>query len=198
MAPCGGRNFGLRKSTAVALAAIVLFFCGLPMELVALGAASVLLVGRVRPVKVYRQIDWSLLVMFGGLFIVVYALQTNVVAPLGIDQWKWVGASPIGALSVASALLSNAVSNVPAVLLLDPLVQSIPAADRETAWLALAMSSTLAGNLTVLGSVANLIVVENARQEGVRIGFWNYCRVGIPLTLASLAVGMAWLKFAPY
>jgi Na+/H+ antiporter NhaD/arsenite permease-like protein len=87
---------------------------------------------------------------------------------------------------------------VPAVLLLEPVAQAVPVATRETAWLALAMSSTLAGNLTVLGSVANLIVVESARREGVTISFWEYCKVGIPLTVLTLALGIAWLQFVHY
>jgi Na+/H+ antiporter NhaD/arsenite permease-like protein len=74
----------------------------------------------------------------------------------------------------------------------------MPTAGRETAWLALAMSSTLAGNLTVLGSVANLIVVENARRQGVEISFWEYCKVGIPLTILTLGVGIAWLAWVRY
>ena len=187
-----------RKSMVVAFAAIVLFFAGLPMELVALGAASVLLLGRVRPAKVYGQIEWGLLVMFGGLFIVVYAFRMNVVDGLNIEGWHWLTGSPVIALSFVSVLLSNLLSNVPAVLLLDPLVEGLPADVREAAWLALAMSSTLAGNLTVLGSVANLIVVENARREGVHVGLWDYCRVGVPLTIVTLAAGIAWLVFVPY
>jgi Na+/H+ antiporter NhaD/arsenite permease-like protein len=74
----------------------------------------------------------------------------------------------------------------------------MPAAGRETAWLALAMSSTFAGNLTVLGSVANLIVVENARRQGIVVTFWEYCKVGVPLTLLTLALGIAWLEFVRY
>jgi Na+/H+ antiporter NhaD/arsenite permease-like protein len=74
----------------------------------------------------------------------------------------------------------------------------VPAAARETAWLSLAMSSTFAGNFTVLGSVANLIVVEIAAREGVAISFWEYCKVGIPLTILTLAVGIAWLQFVHY
>jgi Na+/H+ antiporter NhaD/arsenite permease-like protein len=97
-----------------------------------------------------------------------------------------------------SAGLSNLVSNVPAVLLLEPLAQAVPSATRESAWLALAMSSTFAGNLTVLGSVANLIVVESAGREGVRISFWEYCKVGIPLTILTLLLGISWLQYVPY
>src|SRR5207302_166069 len=73
------------KSVLVTLATVVLFFCGLPLELVALGAASVLLIGRVKPAKIYRQVDWSLLVMFTGLFIVVHAFQVHVVSGWGIE-----------------------------------------------------------------------------------------------------------------
>ena len=109
----------------------------------------------------------------------VHAFQVHVVSHWGIDQWNWLSSRPVDLLSLVSAALSNLVSNVPAVLLLEPMVQAMPAASRETAWLALAMSSTLAGNLTVLGSVANLIVVENASREGVAISFWDYCKVGI-------------------
>ncbi|HUE15583.1 MAG TPA: anion transporter [Planctomycetaceae bacterium] len=188
----------LRKSMAVTLATVVLFFSGLPLELIALGAAAVLLIGRVKPEKVYRQIDWGLLVMFTGLFIVVHAFQVHVVSRWGIDHWDGLLAHPVGSLSLLSAALSNLVSNVPAVLLLEPIVQAIPTANRETAWLVLAMSSTLAGNLTVLGSVANLIVVENANRQGVEISFWEYCKVGVPLTLLTLVVGIGWLAYVRY
>lgn len=186
------------KSVTVALGAIILFSVGLPLELVALGAAAILLTGRVNPRKVYAQVDWDLLVMFTGLFVVVHALQVHVVHTWGIESWGWLLNRPVDLLSLVSVVLSNVVSNVPAVLLLEPVLQAIPAATRETAWLALAMSSTLAGNLTVLGSVANLIVVESARREGVDISFWDYCKVGIPLTVLTLSVGIGWLQWVRY
>lgn len=88
-------------------------------------------------------------------------------------------------------MLSNIVSNVPAVLIFKPLIPHL--ANPRQAWLVLAMSSTLAGNLTVLGSVANLIVVECARRE-VRIAFWEYFKVGAPLALATIAVGALLLR----
>ncbi len=186
------------KSVAVSLVTIGLFFTGLPLELIALAAAAVLLVGRVKPEKVYRQVDWGLLVMFAGLFIVVHAFQIHVVSQWGIESWSWLRQRPVDLLSLVAAALSNLVSNVPAVLLLEPVLQAFPAAQRETAWMALALSSTLAGNLTVLGSVANLIVVENARREGITVGFWEYCRVGIPLTVLTLVLGVVWLRCVPY
>jgi Na+/H+ antiporter NhaD/arsenite permease-like protein len=186
------------KSVTVTLAAVMLFFCGLPLQLVALGAAAMLLVGRVKPMKIYQQVDWPLLIMFTALFIVVHVFQVHVVSGWGVARWDWLLTRPVDVLSGVSAALSNLVSNVPAVLLLEPVAQAVPAPARETAWLALAMSSTFAGNLTVLGSVANLIVVESASREGVRVSFWEYCKVGIPLTVLTLALGVLWLQFVSY
>ena len=136
--------------------------------------------------------------MFTGLFIVVHAFQVQVVAKWGIDGLNVLVQRPVDLLSLVSAGLSNLVSNVPAVLLMEPVMKTTPEGSREMAWLALAMSSTFAGNLTVLGSVANLIVVENARRKGVTVSFWEYCKVGIPLTVLMLALGIAWLRFVHY
>ena len=136
--------------------------------------------------------------MFVGLFVVVHAFQLHVVEQWGIEHWHWLLSRPVGLLSLVAAALSNLVSNVPAVLLMEPVLKAIPAATQETAWLALAMSSTLAGNLTILGSVANLIVLENGNREGVRVSFWEYCKVSVPLTILTLAVGIAWLAFVHY
>ena len=99
-------------------------------------------------------------------------------------------------VSGLSVLLSNLVSNVPAVLLFKPLMEVMP--EKELAWLALSMSSTLAGNLTILGSVANLIVVENARRAGTELGFVEYLKVGVPLTVLTTLVGVAWLALVHY
>jgi hypothetical protein len=124
------------KALAVTLSAVVLFFTGLPLELVALGAAAVVLLDRIKPGKIYRQVDWSLLVMFTGLFIVVHAFRVHVVATWGIESWSWLLNRPNDLLSLVSAALSNLVSNVPAVLLLEPVAQAVPEGTRETAWLA--------------------------------------------------------------
>ena len=88
-------------------------------------------------------------------------------------------------------MLSNIVSNVPAVLVLKPFVAALH--DPARAWLTVAMASTLAGNFTVLGSIANLIVVQRAASRGVAIGFWEYFVVGAPLTLLTIALGTLWL-----
>lgn len=186
----------LLKSLLITLGTVLLFFAGFPIALVALGAAALLLLERIRPAKVYEAVDWRLLVMFVGLFVVVRAFELNVVRDWNLDQWTELRDSPVVLLSGLSVLLSNLVSNVPAVLLFKPIVAVIH--DQEQAWLALAMSSTLAGNLTILGSVANLIVVENARRSGAELGFVEYLRVGIPLTLLTTLVGMGWLEWTRY
>jgi Na+/H+ antiporter NhaD/arsenite permease-like protein len=98
-------------------------------------------------------------------------------------------------LTVVAAIVSNLVSNVPAVLLFKPIIPTLGEPDR--AWLILAMASTLAGNLTLIGSVANLIVVEAARTARVEIGFLEYCRVGVPLTVVTLALGWLVLVLVP-
>jgi Na+/H+ antiporter NhaD/arsenite permease-like protein len=186
----------LVKSIAVTLITVGLFFAGQPIALVALAAAGVLMLDRVRPDRVYRSIDWPLLVMFAGLFVVVHAFEVNVVQTWGLERWHVLLDSPVVMVSGLSVLLSNLVSNVPAVLLFKPLMEVMP--QKELAWLALSMSSTLAGNLTILGSVANLIVVENARRAGTELGFVEYLKVGVPLTVLTTLVGVAWLALVHY
>ena len=97
-------------------------------------------------------------------------------------------------LALVTAVLSNIVSNVPAVLVLKPFVGNL--ADPQRAWLVVAMASTLAGNFTLVGSVANLIVAERAKARSVAIDFWPYFKVGAPLTLITLALGTLWMMWA--
>ena len=154
-------------------------------------AALLLITRSVEPRKVYDEVDWGLLVFFLGLFIIVggadrAGLTATLLRP--VQAWN-LHRLPI--FVPAAALLSNVVSNVPAVMLLRTVVPGFPSA--QTGWLALAMASTLAGNLTITGSVANIIVVERAAAEGVPIGFREYFRVGLLLTVATLAIGSLWL-----
>ena len=186
----------LAKSITVTLITVGLFFAGQPIALVALVAAGILMLDRVRPERVYRSIDWPLLVMFAGLFVVVHAFEVHVVQSWGLERWHALLESPVVMVSGLSVVLSNLVSNVPAVLLFKPLMEVMP--QSELAWMALSMSSTLAGNLTILGSVANLIVVENARRAGTELGFVEYLKVGVPLTVLTILVGVAWLALVHY
>ena len=176
------------KALAASAGMIVFFFAGWPVPKVALIAGALLLVTRrVKPQRVYGEVDWQLLVLFIGLFIVVAGVEkTSLPEDLfAVAQRFQLERVPV--LSTFAALLSNLVSNVPAVLVFKPFVTRL--GDPQRAWLTLAMSTTLAGNLTVLGSVANLIVIERARHE-VRIGFWEYFKVGAPLTILTIAVGV--------
>jgi len=181
------------KSLAAAGAMLALFFAGWPVSKVALVIGALLLVTRhVSPEEVYREIDWSLLVLFVGLFVVIAGVEKTRLAAELVS-----GAAPFhlertGVLTAFTAILSNLVSNVPAVLMFKPFVAHF--ADPKRAWLILAMASTLAGNLTVLGSVANLIVIQRAKPR-VEIGFWEYCKAGAPLTAATLLIGAIWLQF---
>lgn len=182
----------LWKSAAASVGMIAFFFAGWPVARVAIVAGALLLVTRrVKPEKVYHEIDWALLALFAGLFVVVAGVEKT---SLDEDLFRFASHFRLGnvwVLSGFSALLSNLVSNVPAVLVFRPLMDHLPYP--RQGWLTLAMSSTLAGNLTILGSVANLIVVQRARRE-VEITFWEYLRAGVPLTLLTLAVGAAWLQ----
>jgi Na+/H+ antiporter NhaD/arsenite permease-like protein len=180
------------KTSAIALAMVVAFFVGVPVALAAIVAGGVLLLTRrVKPQKVYFEIDWPLLVMFTGLFIVVAGLEKNVIGPEAIAAVGRLDLASVPILSAVTAVLSNFVSNVPAVLVIRPFLDSVP--DPQNAWLVVAMASTLAGNFAIIGSVANLIVAERARRGGVIIGFWAYFRVGAPRTVLSIAFGGWWL-----
>lgn len=184
----------LRKSLVAAGLMVVGLLAGMPIPLAALAAAALLLISRrIEPESVFREVDWSLLVFFGGLFIVTASLET-----LGISHRLFAVMQPIAeqgvvALSLTGVVLSNLVSNVPAVLLFRPFVPQFPAP--EQAWLTLALSTTFAGNLTLLGSVANLIVAEIAARRHVYLTFGEYLRAGVLITIASLALGVAWLIF---
>ena len=182
----------MMKSLAASVGMIVFFFAGWPVPKVAIVAGALLLLTRrIKPEKIYAAVDWPLLVMFSGLFVVIAGLEKSSFQR-GIEaaaaQARLENAY---ALSGLAALVSNLVSNVPAVLLFKPLIPAL--ADPSRGWLTLAMASTFAGNLTILGSVANLIVVQQARGH-VRIGFWEHARVGIPLTIITLLVGAAMLS----
>ena len=183
----------LWKAAVASVGMIVFFFWGWPVAKVAIVAGALLLITRrVKPEKVYHEIDWSLLAMFAGLFIVVAGVEKTSLEHDMLAFAARFRLEHVAVLSAFSALLSNLVSNVPAVLVFRPVVPRL--ADPALGWLTLAMSSTLAGNLTLVGSVANLIVVQRARHD-LRVSFWDYCRVGIPLTLLSLAAGAAYLHY---
>jgi Na+/H+ antiporter NhaD/arsenite permease-like protein len=184
------------KTIAAVSVMLVAFLAGVPIALVAIGgAAYCLLTRRVNPEKVYREIDWGLLVLFTGLFVVIAGVEASGLTGELLDLASVIGLYRPAVLTAVTAVLSNLVSNVPAVLLFKTLIPTFGEPTR--AWLVLAMASTFAGNLTIIGSVANLIVVEQARGAGIRIGFVEYSRVGVPVTVLTLLVGWALLTLLP-
>jgi len=182
----------LWKPAIVVALVLAGFLGGVPPAMVAAIGAALMLITRTRnPRQVYDEVDWGLLVFFVGLFVIVGGAENAGLISHLFAAADRLNLQNVGVFTAVTALLSNIVSNVPAVMVLKSLVPSFH--DAQTGWLVLAMASTLAGNLTITGSVANLIVVERAHDE-VHIGFWDYSRVGIPVTLLTLLVGWAWLS----
>ncbi|MGB0048876.1 MAG: SLC13 family permease, partial [Terriglobales bacterium] len=183
----------LRKPAIVIALVLAGFLAGVPPAMMAAIGAALMLITRTRnPRLVYDEVDWGLLVFFVGLFLIVGGAENCGLTRHLFEIAERSNLQNAEIFTAVTAVLSNVVSNVPAVMLLKTLVPAFR--DPHTAWLVLAMASTLAGNLTITGSVANLIVVERAHAE-VHIGFWDYSRVGIPVTLVTLAVGWAWLAW---
>jgi Na+/H+ antiporter NhaD/arsenite permease-like protein len=179
------------KVLLVTAGVVVLFFAGVPVSEAAILGGAVLLVTRaIKPMKVYREIDGSLLLMFVGLFVVVAGAEKTLLTPEVVESARHAGFENAWILTAFTAVLSNLISNVPAVLAMKPFITSLD--DPTRAWLIVSLSSTLAGNLTPVGSVANLIVAERALREGIRISFWQYARVGGPVTLITLGLSAWW------
>jgi Na+/H+ antiporter NhaD/arsenite permease-like protein len=177
----------------VIVLAIVLtgFLAGIPAPIMGAVGAAVLLITRTRePRQIYDEVDWGLLVFFIGLFIIAGGGERAGLTAMLLEPFTAWNLHRVWTYAALTAVLSNIVSNVPAVVLLKSLIPAFP--DAHTGWLTLAMASTLAGNLTITGSVANIIVVERARPE-VHIGFRDYFRLGLPLTLLTLVWGIGWL-----
>lgn len=183
----------LTKALIAAVAMIAAFFAGVPpAEVAIIGGALLLLTRRLKPERVYREIDWALLLLFAGLFVVVRGTEQALLTPEVLRAAQRLALDEPAVLSLTAAVLSNVVSNVPTVLVLKPFVAALAHPGR--AWLVLAMASTLAGNLTIVGSIANLIVVERARRHRVAIDFWTYLKLGVPVTVITIAIGVWWMR----
>jgi Na+/H+ antiporter NhaD/arsenite permease-like protein len=184
------------KGLVVALVLMGVFlFTDWPREVAALVGAGVLLLSRrLHSHQMMGLVDWPLLLLlFMGLFVVNHAFEQTGLAAQAVAWLAGQGvvlADP-GPLLVAGAVLSNLVSNVPAVMLLLPHLGS----DAQAAGTQLALVSTFAGNLLLVGSIANLIVVDQARQQGITLDWRQHARTGLPVTLASLLVVWAWVRW---
>ncbi len=188
----------MRTSVPIFILVILLFFfshpLGLSIPMIALlGGSLILLFGKIKPSKVIRRVDWVLLLFFASLFIVVHGIEKaglmdRLVNGLSLKE----NTAGLGGIHLLSLLLSQIVSNVPFTVIMLPLMK---AAHSEILWLALASASTLAGNATVIGAMANLIVIESAESYGIRIKFWEFLKSGIIVTILTLLLSFLILMF---
>lgn len=168
---------------------------GQKLPLVALaGGVAAILAGRYKPARTLASVDWSLLLFFAGLFVVVGGVgKAGILERLhaGVDPMFGTGVTrQTSVLAAFTVVGSNVVSNVPFVLVARDWIPTFT--DPRLAWYVLAVASTFAGNLTIVGSVANIIVLEQAKDT-VRVGFFQYLRAGLPITLLTTALGVAML-----
>lgn len=180
------------KGVLVMLVLVVLFTTPLPRAVSALTLAALLLVSRRMASRdLIGAVDWHLLLLFGCLFTVTAAFSKT---GFSADGLVWLSDAELlpGSVSVMAPLallLSNGIGNVPAVILILTVWPDAP----EGVLYGLALLSTLAGNLLLVGSLANLIVAERARAAGIMLGFWDFARAGIPMTVLSMAAASLWL-----
>lgn len=180
------------KSLLASFLLLTLLAFGVRTSVAALVSASLLLITRrIHPERVFLEVDFTLLVFFSGLFILTSTVARTPVFKDFLSNVLPMLNRPGGFFAAVVTLLSNIVSNVPAVMLLSPVAKGF--SDPITAWLMLAMASTFAGNLTLLGSVANLIVAEQAKKSSIVISFMDYFKVGFPVTIISIMMGVVWL-----
>ena len=180
------------KSLFALFLTMALFVAGMDYSLAALtGATVIILLAGIKPAKVFHKIDWPILLFFAGLFIVMGAFEKMGYADSLINAAKSFtdsSLSSVGIFSAIAVLLSNAVSNVPAVILMMPIAEN-----SHTTAVLLALASTFAGNLTLVGSVANLIVAEKAESDGVNYSFTEHLKAGVPVTVVSTAAAIIWI-----
>lgn len=187
-------DVNILRSGSIFLLVVLGFFFGkllnLSIPLIALtGSALILLLGKAKPSEIIHKVDWVLLLFFASLFIVVGAVEkTGLLDPLinfGIMKPDLQGTSLVHGISL---LMSQIVSNVPFVILMLPILK---AASSSMLWISLASASTLAGNATIIGAMANLIVIESAEKDGVKIGFFEFFKSGIVITLITIPLSIA-------
>jgi Na+/H+ antiporter NhaD/arsenite permease-like protein len=180
------------KGLVILVVVIALFFTSLPKELIALTAAGIHLASpKFKTEDLLRLVDWPILVMFMGLFVVTGALQGTGYADHAVQALAHAGVnlhSP-AVLALITTALTNLVNNAAAVMLL----LKVPGVAQPPDAYALALANSFGGSLLIIGSVSNLIVVQQARAQGIEISFRAYARLGIPVTAAALAGLVAWL-----
>lgn len=180
------------KGLIIFIIVIGLFFTSLPKEFVALTAAAIHLAShKFRTDEMLKLVDWPILLIFTGLFVVTGAFQAT---GYGEQAVRWLAQSGLDlsslpTLALSTAALSNLINNSAAVMLL---LKAAPVAQPPAAYV-LALANSFGGSLFIVGSVANIIVVQQARAQGIAISFRDFARLGIPVTVAALAGLLAWV-----
>lgn len=182
----------MKRSLIVFFLVVVGFFVGylfnLSIPMVALsGGALIMLIGKAKPSNVIKDVDWVLLLFFASLFIVVSAVQNIGLLDRFLEIELAENLKGILGLHGLSLFMTQIVSNVPYNVLMTPIMEVV---DSDKLWLCLASSSTLAGNATIIGAMANLIVIEGAEKENIKISFWEFFKVGIIVTLTSFVISI--------
>jgi len=176
------------KSLLTMVGIAIGFLAGVDTVVIAsLGAGYLLITRRLKPNKVYAGIDFNLLVIFTGLFVIIGGVEHSGLINWLINKLRFVNFKQFLVFNILTVVLSNIFSNVPAVLLLK---YFIPAGTGKLWWAGMAVFSTFAGSLTLTGSIANLIVVEIAKHEGVKLSFYDYLKVGFPLTILLIMISL--------
>jgi Na+/H+ antiporter NhaD/arsenite permease-like protein len=181
------------KGLVILVIVIGLFFSPLPMEILALTAAGIHLASpKFRTSDLLGMVDWPILVLFMSLFVVTGAFQSTGYGERAV-QWFAGGGLDLSSpstLAIVAATLSNLINNSPAVMLL----LKVANVTQPPAAYVLALANSIGGSLLIVGSVSNIIVVQQARQMGIRISFRDFARLGIPVTLAALGGLLAWVR----
>ena len=185
-------QFHTIKGLVILVLVIAFFFTSIPKELIALTAAGIHLASRkFRTEELLALVDWSILVLFMGLFVVTGAFQATGYGEQAVQGLAHAGVNlqSFPVLAIVTALLSNLINNSAAVLLL---VKVVNVSQAPTAYV-LALANSFGGSLIITGSVSNIIVVQQARELGITISFRDFARLGVPVTLAALAGLLAWV-----
>lgn len=181
------------RSLPVVGLTLVLFFLStflhLSLPVIALvGAALIMLVSKFRPSRIIRGVDWVLLLFFAGLFVIIEGAHKAGVFNLILERVMVTpDFSGILSLSIFSVVVSQIVSNVPLTMLVIPVIQHVSG---DVLWIALASAATLGGNMTIIGAVANIIVVEGAARENVKVPFFEFFKVGVVVTMVTVLAGV--------
>ena len=188
----------MKYSVTIFILVIILFFLSnkinISIPLIALtGAALIMLLGKIKPTKVIKEVDWVLLLFFASLFIVVKGIEnTGIMQKILSSQAITADIQGVGFIHALSLLVSQIISNVPYTVAILPVMKAV---DSELLWLSLASAATLAGNATIIGAMANLIVIESANKKGVKIGFLEFFKIGVPVTLFTMLLSFAMFYF---